>query len=198
MSGEHVDRGWAGASARREAARLRREAIGGFAPDAEAWERGAEGEELVGRLIDGVPGAHAIHDRSAAGTAANIDHIVVTGSGVLVIDTKHYRVAPRAETIADTARGPIRRLMVGGTDRSDLVLALRHQIGVVAEAAGTGIPVHGLLCIVGASPAGPNGFVVDGVGVTTPERLPALLSAPGPIADPASVLSRIARALPPA
>ena len=57
-----------------------------------AWSSGAEGEAALGARLD----KHAsetiavMHDRRIPGTKANIDHIVVTAGGVLVVDAKRY------------------------------------------------------------------------------------------------------------
>ena len=55
-----------------------------------AWATGAQGEERLGRQLDGHvgDGVHVLHDRRIPPTKANIDHIVVCPSGVFVIDAK--------------------------------------------------------------------------------------------------------------
>lgn len=166
--------GWAGASAHRESV------LGGHGEHGgRAWAKGAEGEMVVGRAIDGVPGVLALHDRAVPGSPANIDHIAVAPSGVYVIDAKHYMGAPQLQRLGD---GSILRLRVGGTDRSGLVAGVRAQLGVVAEAVGDpAVPARAVLCFVGADWSGGGGFVIDGVGVTSPERLADLLATPGPL-----------------
>lgn len=173
------DGGWAGASARREAERLRREReaapsmFRGRSRDAAAWERGAEGEELVGAILDDLPGVLVLHDRGMPGRSANIDHIAVASSGVYVIDAKHYAGQPRTDA---------GRLFLGRDDRTALVDAVRRQVGAVAAVLGdAGAPAHGVLCFVGADWSIGNGFLLDGIGITAPDRLPALLGAPGPL-----------------
>lgn len=167
MSSTH---GWAGASAHRHGERAR---------DA-AWAKGAEGERIVGRVLEGIPGVRVLHDRAVPGSPANIDHVVVAPSGVYVIDAKHYADEPRLERIGD---GSIQLLKVGAADGTGLVVGIRGQLGIVAEAlAEPTVPVRAILCFVGSRWPGGNGFVVDGVGVTSPERLAELLAAPGPLA----------------
>ena len=58
-----------------------------------AWATGAQGEERLGRQLDGLvgDGVHVLHDRRIPPTKANIDHIFVCASGVFVIDAKKYQ-----------------------------------------------------------------------------------------------------------
>ncbi len=161
-----------------------------------AWERGAVGEALVGRMLDGLPGVRTLHDRAMPGGSANIDHLAIAPTGVYVIDAKHYTGEPRVDAI-----GGIRRLFVGRDDRMDLVAGARRQaMEVEAVLAGSGLPAHPVLCFVGSHWELTNGFVVDGVGVTSPDRLAALLRTPGPLdaAQADSIRVRLAHALAPA
>jgi hypothetical protein len=54
------------------------------------WLRGAEGEEAVGRILEGLTtdGWHVIHDISFG--RGNIDHVVVGQGGVFAIETKSH------------------------------------------------------------------------------------------------------------
>ncbi len=180
MNDDGPDRGWAGASAHREGASR-------FGPDRRAWEQGAVGEAIVGRVLDGVPGALVLHDRAMPGRSANIDHIAVAASGVYVIDAKHYSGEPRVDTIHGSGDSPTRRLHVGHDDRTELVDSVRWQTRLVealVDGAVNGdraVHVHGLLCFVGATWGITNGFLVHGVGVTSPDRLAELVGSPGPI-----------------
>jgi len=174
--------GWAGASAQRHGAR-------GAAADG-SWAKGAEGERLVGRVLDSLPGVLVLHDRAVPGSPANIDHVAIAPSGVYVVDAKHYAGEPRLERLGD---GSILRLRVAGADRTGLVVGVRRQLGIVAEALDDpGVPVRAVLCFVGSDWPASNGFVIDGVGVTSPERLGELLAAPGALA-PAAIATIHAR-----
>ncbi len=213
-----VESGHAGASARaeherrhaRDQARLRAR-FGRLAPivsvlagpraATEAWARGAEGEEFVGRQIDDAVGTHgvALHDRRLAGSRGNLDHLVVVASGVWVIDTKHYhgRLARRQVGGWFTSR---EALTVGRRDQSRLVAAARRQHAAVAEALGPGVPVRAALCFTGVERsllARP--FVMDRVLVTWPRALVRALRATGPLssADCRAVADRLALAFPP-
>ncbi len=194
--------GQAGASARREFERLRRErdaAIAGAHPllhgllgtsgkgarDAAAWDKGSDGERIVGRVLDDLaladPAIRVLHDRRMPGSSGNIDHIAVSPTGVCVIDAKHYAGRPRAETRGSGAAEQ-RRLYVDREDRTSLVDGVRWQVLAVEEVlAEPGVAVNGVLCFIGADWSISNGFLVGGIGVTSPERLPSLLRSAGPL-----------------
>lgn len=55
------------------------------------WRRGAEGEEVVGRILEqlSADGWHVLHDVTFG--RGNIDHIVVGPGGVFTVETKSYR-----------------------------------------------------------------------------------------------------------
>ena len=146
-------------------------------PERARWERGAEGEAIVGAMLERIDGIRVLHDRAMPRRSANIDHIAITPSGVFVIDAKFYAGEPRAEQIDG-----IRRLFVGPADATELVDAVRWQARAVEAILGVpALPVHAILCFVGSTWSLSNGLLVDGVGVTSPERLEALLRTPGPL-----------------
>lgn len=143
-----LDRGAAGASARREHERrlakdeARRkevwgERVGGWInrladerPSTRAWAVGAGGEEKLEAALLTVPGIEVLHDRRIPRSAANIDHIVVAPSGVFVVDTKRY-----AGRIQLRRRGsffrPEDRLYVGRFDRTRDVEGVKAQAAIV-------------------------------------------------------------------
>src|ERR1051325_9884838 len=123
-----VEDGSAGGSARRELDRRRqlRESrirkshrhLGGLIlavtsepQTTRAWAKGAAGEEQLGRLLDQLRGhdCFVLHDRRVPGSKANLDHLVVSPSGVFVVDSKHYT-------------GRVQRRDCGGLLRSDVRL----------------------------------------------------------------------------
>lgn len=61
---------------------------GSFKRDYEGWAQGAEGEEVVGEILEGLRkgGWCVIHDVSFG--RGNIDHIVVGPGGIFTIETK--------------------------------------------------------------------------------------------------------------
>ena len=104
---ETVETGTPGTSARREFKRrsARREErirtahpkLGGLIhaltedpQSTRAWDVGAFGEELLGRRLNELVSdeLRIPHDRRVPGSRANIDHLVVTPTGVDVIDVK--------------------------------------------------------------------------------------------------------------
>jgi Nuclease-related domain len=62
-------------------------------PEVQAWQRGAEGERHVARLLEPLvrAGWGVSHDLRIPGSKANVDHLVTGPPGVFAIDTKNYR-----------------------------------------------------------------------------------------------------------
>ncbi len=165
-----LDRGSAGASARREYQRRRgnREAgvrrrhplLGGLllalagSPRHEtAWARGARGEESVARGLERRTAngpAAILHDRRMPGGYGNIDHLAVAPRGVFVIDAKAIRGKVRVSR--PWVGGP--KLLVRGRARAHLVNGLERQVAAVRDAlARIGrdeVPVHGAFCFTSA------------------------------------------------
>jgi len=166
----------------------------------EAWGRGAEGEERVGRWLDHAVGRRGVvlHDRAIPRRRANLDHLVVA-AGIWVVDTKHYRgTLERRECAGWFVARP--RLVVGGRDKSALVAAARRQQALVAEALGVGAPVRAALCFTGVERRlFTRPFLLDGVLVTWPRALVRTLVAPGPLgpAERGALADRLARVFPP-
>lgn len=194
------DRGFAGASAHREGARLRRERehsaeaapesiqdllrdAGRRSREVRAWEKGAAGESIVGRVLAELAdhGVRSLHDRRVPGGASNLDHLAIAPTGVYVIDAKNYSGRPRIET-SGAGEATTTRLFIGRDDRQHLVQSVQWQTRVVgAVLADSSVPVRGILCFIGADWEVLNGYLVGGIGVTSPERLADLLRMPGPL-----------------
>ncbi|MDX1620325.1 MAG: nuclease-related domain-containing protein [Nitriliruptorales bacterium] len=141
----------------------------------EAWRIGADGEAAVAKTLAKVESGtvKVLHDRKVPGSSANIDHLVVCGSGVFVVDAKKYKGELKA------GRGTI---TVNGRDRSNLLRAMDRQLAVVRAALeGTGydaLPVTPVLCFVGTElPWGRTS--VNGVRITHPRGLKRLVSKEG-------------------
>lgn len=98
-----------------------------------AWASGAKGEVALGARLD----EHAsetiavMHDRLIPGTKANIDHIVVTAGGVLVVDAKRYvDKRPELRVEGGFLRPRRERLWsADGTGRSSLTAYSARWIG---------------------------------------------------------------------
>lgn len=198
-----LDLGVAGGSARRKAESLRatREAqalerhprIGQTllrfqsAPQAERnWSSGARGEELLAQILaNRCPDAVVLHDRMIPRSRANIDHIAIAPSGVLVIDPKRY-------TGKITVERPIfgdAKLRIKGRDRTKLIEGLARQVELVRAAMreiAPQVPVSGCLCFMA-----PEGFLAEsglplirtlsmkGYPLLYPKRVAKRLNAPG-------------------
>ncbi|TXK08970.1 NERD domain-containing protein [Microbacterium saccharophilum] len=164
------DTGVAGASARREHERRKNASehrirtnhpkLGGLIlaltedPEStEAWQRGAIGEERLAEWLNELPETlRVLHDRRIPGTRANIDHIVVSPSGVWVIDAKRYKgQRPSLHVEGGIFRPRVETLRVAGRDKTKLVNGVHSQITRVTAALPDGnVDVHGALCFVKA------------------------------------------------
>jgi len=196
-----VDAGMAGASALREFER-RREArdarirarhpkLGGVIlalsddpQSTRAWATGARGEERLGARLDSLAGptVRLLHDRRIPGTRANIDHIVVCPSGVLVVDAKRYKGRPNLRIDGGFFRERTERLLVGSRDCTKLVDGILKQVERVQAAIGDDDqpPTRGFLCFVDADwPLIGGSFSTRGVGVLWPKKLASLIAQPG-------------------
>lgn len=212
--------GTAGASARREfeRRRVRREErirtkhpkLGGLIlalsddpQSTTAWNSGALGEERLGEGLDSraSDSVRLLHDRRIPGTRANIDHLAVTPSGVLVIDAKRY-VGKRPTQVVEGGllRPRVERLTVGSRDQTKLVEGVLKQVQLVAGIVGDALPVRGILCFIEADwPLIGGAFTVRGVDVLWPKKLYSRLATEGPCSSSVpEVHDRLAKALPPA
>ncbi|MGH3354834.1 MAG: nuclease-related domain-containing protein [Nocardioidaceae bacterium] len=220
---ETTDAGLAGASARREHARrrARRETqvrtahphLGGLIlrltsdpHTTKAWETGAEGEERLGRRLDGLasPDLRVLHDRRIPGTRANIDHLVIGPNGVFVVDAKKYRGRPRLKSRGGIIGPRVNTLTVGKRDCTKLVPGVRRQVRTVRaalddEKTPANLKVHGVLCFIDAD-WGPvrRARNAGGVQILWPRRLAARVRRRGPLtrADVELLHGQLAQALP--
>ncbi|MFF2488033.1 nuclease-related domain-containing protein [Microbacterium sp. NPDC058062] len=213
-----VDRGEAGASARREyehrrdnrEQRIRTDhpKLGGLIlaltddpQSTKAWERGAVGEELLARRLTCLPDSfRVLHDRRIRGTRANIDHIVIGPTGIWVIDAKRYlgkRPALRVES--GIIRPRVESLRIGGRDGTKLVQGVQSQVERVTATLGEAAPpVTGVLCFIEADwPLIGGSFSVDGVHVLWPRLLvQRMTDAPPRFTDVDLIHAQLASAFP--
>lgn len=200
--------GFAGASARRESERLGRlrsstiPAPFSASGDLANWRSGTTGEQIVGSALEDlvVDGIRAVHDRRVPGSLANIDHIAISPSGVYVVDSKNHVGRPRVDTLGGSGSAE-RRLYVERDDVTHFVHGVHRQVRVVIDAlADPAVPVRGILCFVGASWELINGYLINGVGVTSLAGLRELLRTPGPLrpTDVNELHGRLSGALDPA
>jgi hypothetical protein len=118
------------------------------------------------------------------GTRGNIDHIVVAGSGVWVIDAKSWTGLVEHRNVGGWLR-PDFRLFVDRRDQTKLARGLTWQVAAVQKVlAGRDVPVFAALCFTDAEwRLFAKPFQHDGVWVTWPRKLVELISEPGPLAD---------------
>ena len=168
-----------------------------------AWERGAIGEERMGRRLIDLPDTfRVLHDRRIPGTRANIDHIAVGPTGVWVIDAKRY-VGKRPSLRVDGGilRPRTESLRIGGRDGRNLVHGVQSQVERVTGILGVAPPpVHGVLCFLDADwPLVGGSFIVDGIHVLWPRLLIKRMTQRQALdLDVEGLHGRIARAFPPA
>lgn len=185
-----LDLGQAGASARREYERRKakdeqrvRDRFGRLAPLAlairderqttSAWDRGAIGEERLGKMLDGLAGQGvvAMHDRRIPRSRANIDHLVITPGGVWVVDAKRYKGRPDLRIEGGIFRPVTKTLVVGSRDCTKLLEGVLRQMELV-QAVVPDIEVRGALCFVEADfPLIGGDFTIQGVQVLWPKLL---------------------------
>jgi hypothetical protein len=147
-----------------------------------AWARGAVGEELLGARLDSMRSddVAVLHDRRLPRSRANIDHIVVTRTGVWVVDAKRYKnKRPELRVEGGILRPRTERLLVGGRDNTKLVDGVLKQMQFVQDVVGR-VSVTGVLCFVEADwPLIGGSFTTRGVHVVWPKRLAKLLAESG-------------------
>lgn len=215
-----VDAGSPGASARREferrkakreeRTRTKHPKLGGLIlalsddpQSTRAWDTGALGEERLGNRLNELASdsLRVLHDRRIPGSKANIDHIAVTPTGVYVIDAKKYKGRPQLKIEGGFLRPRVEKLLVGTRDCTKLVDGVLKQVDIVRGLVDHDLPIHGVLCFVGADwPLIGGSFTTRGVEALWPKRLYPKLKADGPLLTQtvAEVHRRLAAALPPA
>jgi hypothetical protein len=159
----------------------------------DSWVKGVRGEQAVGDALNGT-GLWVLHDRRLrAGSAANIDHLVVAADAVYVVDAKN---------LVGSLTTSGNQLYIGGRDRGKLLEGVRRQAEEVVAAMsrlGATAPVRPVLCLTGT--ARPVGIQpVSGVLLTTPESVVPMVTLPGllDIDAQARIADLLAWAFPPA
>jgi hypothetical protein len=149
--------------------------------DTRAWRRGAEGERRTARILAPLErrGWAVLHDLAIAGSAANIDHLVIGPGGVVVIDTKQYRGRLQLDSYGMLWHG--RHLLVSTlrktrweADQADELLGIADvDVAVIVAVHGASVPWGRLQA--------------DGVTVVPARRVADLLVALPPILGPERV-----------
>jgi len=217
---EPPDPGVPGASARREFERRRTArqdrirnkhpklgglilAVSDTPQSTNAWDTGAIGEERLGARLNelATDSLRVLHDRRIPKSRANIDHLVITPSGVFVVDAKKYKGRPELRVEGGILRPRVEKLMVGTRDRSSLVDGVLKQVDLVRGIVGPEVPVTGVLCFVEADwPLLGGAFSTRGVNVVWPRKLYKALAVAGPldVAAVGEVHQALSLVLPPA
>jgi Nuclease-related domain len=222
-----LDRGTAGASAKRQYERLhmRRERrardrygwLGGVylaltnePQSTGAWAQGSRGERLLGAYLEKIHDESAVvvlHDRRIPGTRANIDHVAVTRSGaVWAIDAKNYTGRVQKLDKGGWFSTDL-RLYVGRRECTKLVGGMAKQVTAIGAALGGqlmqefGIRPRAALCFVnGEWSLFAKPFILDDVWIGWPKALGEQLRASGELAPSrvVALAAHVAEALPPA
>jgi nuclease-like protein len=108
-------------------------ASAGESQSTSSWAVGAEGEKKLGRVLYGLTGVRTLSDRRVPHSRANLDFLVVSRSGVFVVDAKLRKGVITFRDEGDSSK-PDYRLYVNGQDRTALADRMEWQVEVVEKA----------------------------------------------------------------
>ena len=117
-----------------------------------AWKKGSVGERKLAASLEQSLGDRAIllNDRQVPKTKGNIDHPVVAGSGVWVVDAKNYAGLVQQRDVGGFFKVD-NRLYVGRRDCTKLVDGMGWQVDAVVKAlGGRDVPVSSAVCFTDA------------------------------------------------
>jgi Nuclease-related domain len=165
-------------------------------------KKAATGEYLMDRYLyrELQNGEVILSDRRVPNGKGNLDHIVVTSSGVWIIATKNWGGRIECKNTGGI-RSDDERLFVGGKDRTDAVDDIyAHVIPVSSLLDDRSVPIHPALVLVSGN-WGPRALriLLDrpyqhlGVWITWPRALSAKIKAQGPLGS--ETVERIGRQL---
>jgi hypothetical protein len=156
-----------------------------------AWRSGSVGERklasyLTERLGDRVV---LLSDRRVPRTRGNIDHLVIAGSGMWIIDAKLRKGLIELRDIGGWFKVD-HQLYVGGRRQTKLVDDMGWQVDAVHNALGTfNVPVRPALCFVDGDWGWfPKPFELRGALVCWPKKLVDKISVEGSL-GPEEVLA---------
>ncbi|MGH9098326.1 MAG: nuclease-related domain-containing protein, partial [Acidimicrobiales bacterium] len=118
----------------------------GAPSDNRPLEAGSDGEEQVAHQLAKLPGGwHVFHSLPSSSHASDIDHVVVGGGGVFIMNTKHH---PGATIWVDGDT-----FLINGT-KHPYVRDARHEAvrstRTLTEQAGFAVPAIAVVAVVGA------------------------------------------------
>jgi hypothetical protein len=144
-----------------------------------------------------------LHDRQVPGTSSNIDHIVIAGGGVFVLDAKNYS-GPVERRVDLVGRDKCREcLYVNGRNADRLIRSAHYQEQVLrsalADLSGEPVPVQAMLCFL------TNRFpqlatpLVEGIRCVSPSIAAMAIRESGALGDTriVEVTEHLEHALPP-
>lgn len=144
-------------------------------------------------MLDKLDGGTTVvlHDRTLPGSAGDLEHLVINGSGVFPIATKRY--AGRLEV-----RALGTELWIGGRNRSRLLVQVRRGADVIrdllADDGFDSVPVTPVICFVDTELPPFTTMRIGGVVVGTARNVRRHLGRSGEVLGPGR-LAAIARAL---
>ncbi|MFD5788624.1 nuclease-related domain-containing protein [Streptomyces sp. NPDC127037] len=139
---------------------------------ASQWAAGAAGEKATAARLAPLArqGWTVLHDRALLTGKANVDHLVISLSGVVfVIDSKLWSARYRLRVTGG-------RLLHGSHDVTERLRGIRHESRCVAQALGC--PVIPIVSMQGA-PVDGGELVVDGIRIIPADRLLPVLRTLG-------------------
>jgi hypothetical protein len=158
----------------------------------QVWAQGPHGERAVAAKIDELAGEHliALHDRrmlrpDGRPSRANIDHLVVTATGVWIVDAKTHQGTLEVRRSGGPLSPRVERLYIGGRDKTSLPDGLAGQVDAVRAVLATvsaDVPVRGALCFVGTELPWFGSSSIAGIPLAGRRGLGRLLKQPGDLA----------------
>lgn len=173
------------------------------------WAQGAAGERAVGAALDELRSlsVYSLHDRRVVTSdgrpsRANIDHLVVSATGVWVVDAKTHHGRLQVRRSGGLFGPRIEELYVGGRKRTALVEGVERQVESVRRVLGEldlNVPVGGVLCFVGTELPW-LGETIPGIPLVGRRGLARLMRRPGRLTpdECASIAERLDRRFLPA
>ncbi|MCU1672785.1 MAG: hypothetical protein JWN77_898 [Frankiales bacterium] len=122
--------------------------------------------------------------REGRPSRANIDHLVVTATGVWIVDAQTHQGTLEVRRSGGLFSPRIERLYIGGRDKSSLLDGLAGQVDAVRTvlaAVSADVPVRGALCFVGTELPW-FGSSIAGIPLVGRRGLAKLLKQPGGLA----------------
>jgi hypothetical protein len=153
-----------------------------------ALRLGRDGERAVGQFLEDLRkhGAQVFHD--IPGDKFNLDHVVISGHGVFVVETK-TRSKPTPDARVTLNNGELR--LAGYRPERDPIRQVQAQISwltdTLEESTGKRFPVRGALVFPGwyVAPELKNAF--DKIWVISPRALPAFIAQEPVCLEPSDV-----------